>query len=75
MTLIITDTKVLLTMHAVDSAGDLQSLVPLVFASALVVVLLAMLLRLGLPCAAPPLLGVLRPISLGAGVICDSSFR
>ena len=37
------------------------------------VVLLAPLLWLGWPCAAPPppLLGVLRPIPFGVGVICD----
>ena len=38
-----------------------------------VVVLLAQLLWLGWPCAAPPppLLGVLKPIAFGEGMICD----
>ena len=44
--------------------------------SAYWVVLLAPLLWLGWPCAAPqlPLLGVLRPIPFGVGVICESFF-
>ena len=40
------------------------------------VVLLVLLLWLGRPCAAPPspLLGVLRPIPFGDGVICDNIY-
>ena len=63
-------------MLAVHHCGSLRARIVLDPRKGVAVVILAPLLWLGWPCAAPPppLLRALRPIPFGVGVICDFFF-